>query len=165
MLYQTKFHWDDTLRREIPGVGSHNYTHTSHRSTYWMGRLLGYVEHLVLGQDHYSHLCNLIENKNAFQWDAYRPLQWILPCHAIPPAMHTSWYAHTHHVYPFPCMSPGIMSPCHAHHSFTMHIPLSCMFPLLRYRSKTLFSRIEFNSSNVLSSRVTNCYNDIHKFS
>ena len=36
---------------------------------------------------------------------------------------------------------------------------------MLRYRSKTLMSRIEFNSSNVLSSRVTNCYNDIHKFS
>ena len=30
---------------------------------------------------------------------------------------------------------------------------------------KTLFSRIEFNSSNVLSSRVTNYKNDIHKFS
>ena len=36
---------------------------------------------------------------------------------------------------------------------------------MLRYRSKTLFSRIEFNSSNVLSSRVTNYKNDIHKFS
>ena len=37
---------------------------------------------------------------------------------------------------------------------------------LLRYRSNVdIFSRIEFNSSNVLSSRVTNYKNDIHKFS
>ena len=37
---------------------------------------------------------------------------------------------------------------------------------MLRYRSNIdIFSRIEFNSSNVLSSRVTNYKNDIHKFS
>ena len=36
---------------------------------------------------------------------------------------------------------------------------------LLRYRSKILFSRIELFLSNVLSSRVTNYKNDIHKFS
>ena len=52
--------------------------------------------------------------------------------------------------------------------SKTIHYKLSFFKEreMLRYRSNVdIFSRIEFNSSNVLSSRVTNCYNDIHKFS
>ena len=92
-----------------------------------------------------------ISNKNAFQYDAYCPLQWPsflytcpLPC--MPPAMHTLCHAH----------SPAMHAPCHTN-SLAMHVPChapsSATPPVNRIRGRCkniIFPQLRLRSVKIM---------------